>query len=102
MLTDPYAESRFRAARQSDVDLRRDEPWLWHFANVLTWAIHPWMSLRLWWLERQPSSEPPSNPVRAPLICRGMEGRISLYLEEPTVRQCVYWEVELAFARWAM
>ena len=22
------------------------------FANVVTWAVHPWVSLRLWWLER--------------------------------------------------
>jgi len=37
-----------RAAKQADEDMRRDEPWLWHFANVATWAIHPWVSLRLW------------------------------------------------------
>jgi hypothetical protein len=43
--------SRHRAARQADEDMRRDEPWLWHFANIVTWAIHPWVSLRFWWLE---------------------------------------------------
>jgi len=37
-----------RAAKQADEDMRRDEPWLCHFANVVTWAIHPWVSLRLW------------------------------------------------------
>jgi hypothetical protein len=37
---------------QADEDMRRDEPWLWHFANVMTWIIHPWLNLRLWWLER--------------------------------------------------
>jgi hypothetical protein len=52
MPTDPYAKTRYRAAKQADEDMRRDEPWLWHFANVVTWAIHPWLSLRLWWLER--------------------------------------------------
>jgi hypothetical protein len=52
MPTDPYAETRFRAAKQADEDMRCDEPWLWHFANVLTWIIHPSVSLRLWSLER--------------------------------------------------
>jgi hypothetical protein len=52
MRTDPYAKTRHRAALQADEDMRRDEPGLWHFANVLTWIIHPWISLRLWWLER--------------------------------------------------
>jgi len=47
---DPNAKTRFRALRQADEDLRRDELWLWHFANAVTWAIHPRMSLRLWWL----------------------------------------------------
>jgi hypothetical protein len=37
---------------QADEDMRRDEPWLSHFANVVIWAIHPRVSLRLWWLER--------------------------------------------------
>ena len=50
--TDPYAETRFRALRQSDEDLRRDEPGLWLFVHVVTWFIHPSVSLRLWWLER--------------------------------------------------
>jgi len=50
MPTDPYAKTRFRVAKQADEDMRRDEPWLWHFANVATWAIHPWVSLRVWWL----------------------------------------------------
>jgi hypothetical protein len=54
MPADPYAKTRLRAALQADEDMRRDEPWLWlwHFANVMTWIIHPWISLRLWWLER--------------------------------------------------
>ncbi len=52
MPVDPYAKTRFRALGQSDEDIRRDEPWLWHFANIVIWAIHPWMSLRVWWLER--------------------------------------------------
>jgi hypothetical protein len=52
MPADPYAKTRFRAAKHADEDLRRDEPWLWYFANVVTWAIHPWVSLRLWWMER--------------------------------------------------
>ncbi len=49
---DRFAESRYQAAKQADQDLRRDEPWLWHFANVVTRAIHPWVSLRVWWLGR--------------------------------------------------
>jgi hypothetical protein len=49
---DPYAHTRHIAAKQADEDLRRGEPWLWHIANVVTWFIHPWVSLRLWWLER--------------------------------------------------
>jgi hypothetical protein len=52
MSTDPYAKTRHHAALQADADMRRDEPGLWHFANVATWAIHPWVRLRLWWLER--------------------------------------------------
>ena len=52
MPIDPYAKTRLLARRQSDEYMRRDEPWLWHFANTVTWAIHPWMSLRLWWLGR--------------------------------------------------
>jgi hypothetical protein len=52
MPNDPYAKTRFRASKQANEDMRRDEPWLWHFANIVTWAIHPWVSLRLWWLER--------------------------------------------------
>jgi len=52
MPTDPYAETRFRAAEQADVDMRRDEPGLWLFVHVVTWFIHPSVSLRLWWLER--------------------------------------------------
>jgi hypothetical protein len=42
--------ARYQAAKQADEDMRRDEPWLWRFANVVTWAIHPWVSLRVWWL----------------------------------------------------
>jgi hypothetical protein len=53
MRDDSYAKTRFRAAKQADEDMRRDEPGLWYFANVLTWTIHPWISLRLWWLERR-------------------------------------------------
>jgi hypothetical protein len=49
---DPYAKTRFRAAKQADENMRRDEPWLLHFANAVTRAIHPWIALRLWWLER--------------------------------------------------
>jgi hypothetical protein len=52
MPADPYASTRQRAALQADGAMRRNEPWLWHFANVVTWIIHPSMSLRLWWLER--------------------------------------------------
>jgi hypothetical protein len=52
MPTDLYAKTRFRAAKQADDDMRRDEPGLWLFAHVVTWFIHPWVSLRLWWLER--------------------------------------------------
>jgi hypothetical protein len=52
MPTDPYAKTRFRAAKQADEDMRRDESWLWYFANIVTWVIHPWVSLQLWWLER--------------------------------------------------
>jgi hypothetical protein len=42
MPPDPYAKTRHRAALQTDEDMRRDEPWLWHLANVVTWIIHPW------------------------------------------------------------
>jgi hypothetical protein len=52
MPTDPYAKTRFRAAKQAGEDMRRDEPWLWLFAHVVTLMIHPWIALRLWWLER--------------------------------------------------
>ena len=52
MPADPYAKTRYQAAKQADEDLRRDEPWLWHFANVVTWVIHPWMRLRFVWIER--------------------------------------------------
>jgi hypothetical protein len=38
---------------QANEDMRRDEPLLWHFAHVVTWIIHPWVSLRLWWLRRK-------------------------------------------------
>jgi hypothetical protein len=51
MPTDPYAETRYQAAKQANEDMRRDEPWLWLFAHVATWAIHPWVSLRVRWLE---------------------------------------------------
>ena len=53
MPTDPYAKTRYRAARQADEDLTRDEPWLWHFANIVTWVVHPWVSLRLLCVRRQ-------------------------------------------------
>jgi hypothetical protein len=46
------AQAHHRAALQADEDMRGDEPWLWHFANVMTWIINPWMSLGLCWLER--------------------------------------------------
>jgi hypothetical protein len=49
---DPYAKTRLRAAMQVNDDMRRDEPWLWLFANVATWIVHPWVSLLLWWLAR--------------------------------------------------
>jgi hypothetical protein len=41
MRTDPYAQTRNQAAKQADEDMRCDEPWLWHYANVVAWAIHP-------------------------------------------------------------
>ena len=50
MPTDPCAKTSYQAAKQADEDMRRDEPWLWHFANVVTGAIYPWVSLRLLWL----------------------------------------------------
>jgi hypothetical protein len=49
---DPYAKTRLRAAMQVNDDMRLDEPRLWLFANVATWIVHPWVSLRLWWLAR--------------------------------------------------
>jgi hypothetical protein len=49
---DPYARTRLRAAMQANDDMRREEPWLWLFANIVTCAIHPWVSRRLRWLER--------------------------------------------------
>jgi hypothetical protein len=52
MPTDPDAKTRYRAAKQADEDMRRDEPRLWHFANVATWFVPPWVSVRLWWLLR--------------------------------------------------
>ncbi len=27
-------------------------PRLWNFANVVIWFVHPWVSLRVWWLDR--------------------------------------------------
>jgi hypothetical protein len=47
----PYAKTRLRAAMQVNDDMRRDEPWLWLFAHVVTRIIHPWIALRLCWLE---------------------------------------------------
>jgi hypothetical protein len=38
MHTDLYAKTRYQAAAQADENMRRDEPWLWHFANVVTWG----------------------------------------------------------------
>jgi hypothetical protein len=47
-----YADTRLRGLVQADNDLRRESPALWWFAAVLTWIIHPWGSLRLWWWGR--------------------------------------------------
>jgi hypothetical protein len=47
-----YADTRLRALVQADDDLRRESAALWHFANMMTWIIHPWLSLRLWWIDR--------------------------------------------------
>jgi hypothetical protein len=52
MPTDLYAQNGYQAIKQADEEMRRDEHWLWHFANVVTWAIHPWVGLRVWWLDR--------------------------------------------------
>ena len=52
MPADPYANTRLRAALQTDEEIRRDEPVLWWFVHVTIWLIHPWKSLQLWWLER--------------------------------------------------
>lgn len=52
MPADPCAKTLHSAALQAGEDMRRDDPWLWHFANLVTWAIHPWISLRLWSLKR--------------------------------------------------
>jgi hypothetical protein len=52
MPVDPDAQTRSQAAKQADEDMRRDEHWLWHFANVVTRMIHPWVSVRVWWLEQ--------------------------------------------------
>ena len=49
---DSFAHTRYLAAKRADEDMRRDEPWLWLFAHVATWIIHPWISLRVWWLIR--------------------------------------------------
>jgi len=49
---DPYAKTRLRAAKQANEDMRRDEPFLWLFAHMVTRIIHPWIALRLWPLER--------------------------------------------------
>ena len=47
-----YADTRLRALVQADDELRRESPGLWWFAAVLTWIIHSWASLRLWWMSR--------------------------------------------------
>ena len=52
MPADSYSKISFRVALQTDDPMRCDEPLLWHFANVVIWAIHPWVSVRVWWLER--------------------------------------------------
>jgi hypothetical protein len=49
---DPYAHTRCLAAKRVDEDMRRDEPWLWLFAHVVSLMIHPWIALRQWWRER--------------------------------------------------
>jgi hypothetical protein len=30
---DPYAKTRHHVALQADEDMRRDEPWLWHYCE---------------------------------------------------------------------
>ena len=47
-----YADTQLRALVQADDELRRESPGLWLFAAVLTWLIHPWASLQLWWTGR--------------------------------------------------
>ena len=47
-----YAPTRLRGLIQADAELRRESPALWLFAATLTCLIHPWASLRLWWMGR--------------------------------------------------
>ncbi len=82
MPTDPYAKTRYRAARQADEDLRRDEPWLWHFANIVTWVVHPWVSPRFLWIER---SLRLSRPYPKPAKSKGKaQSTTSTPLHPPT------------------
>jgi hypothetical protein len=48
---DPFAHTRYLAAKRANEDMRRDEPRLLLFANTVTCALHPWVSLRLWLLK---------------------------------------------------
>jgi len=73
MPADPYAKTHYRAEKQADEDMRRDEPWLWLFANVVTWAIHPWVSLRLCW----------SRVVARRLGCYGLEIKVKTRICSP-------------------
>jgi hypothetical protein len=45
-----FAATQLRALLQEDADLRNDDPALWCFARIVTWLIHPWACLRLWWM----------------------------------------------------
>jgi hypothetical protein len=47
-----FAATRLRALLREDAELRHDDPALWWFVRIVTWAIHPWACFRLWWMGR--------------------------------------------------
>ena len=49
---DAYLDTRARTARQIVDDLRRDDPWLWCFATLTTWIMHPAVMIQRLWLKR--------------------------------------------------
>jgi hypothetical protein len=48
---EPFARTRLSAVRRADEELRRDDPLLWWLVTVLARVLHPWIAVRLLWLD---------------------------------------------------